>query len=608
MRNLLLRRHQAIIRFQHRSAGVIRWCELTVSTITAIASLLCLICLIIHIGYDHSAYEYRIIKQLLVYCQSIFLINILLGYFIHFRKTLKQSLPIKWLADAAVVLTIIPCFFTTQPDSIFAILYSNKFLYLVIGIYAVITLSQSIFRLVGKRTNPSLLLSCSFVIFIIIGTFLLMLPRCTVSGINFTDSLFVSTSAVCITGLTPIDIPTTFTPMGLLILALLMQIGALGVITFTSFFALFFSGNKSIYNQLMLKDIIYSQSMSALIPTLFYILIFTIIIEVGGALLIWLTVHGTLNMSLSEEMIFAGFHAISAFCNAGFSCYPDGFANTTLLYGNISIYWVMTLLIISGSIGFPILVNVKDAIGEYLSRFWYFLRRQPSKEIRRVHIYNMNTKIVIYTFVLLFVAGAVSFFFLEYNNTLAGMTLWEKITQSVFNSATPRSAGFISVSPDNFLNSTLLIMLFLMWVGGSSQSTAGGIKVNTLATIWLNVRSLLRGQTNPTAFKRTVSPGSLHRAYAVVAVSIFSYLLFSVLLLMLEPDLPPKALLYESMSALFTVGSSLGVTPSLSESSEILLCIAMFVGRVGIISLLMGIVKKKPQHGYTLPSDNIIIN
>ena len=138
-------------------------------------------------------------------------------------------------------------------------------------VYSMVTVSFGIMKMLNRRTNPSLILSASFLIFIFIGSFLLMMPRCTVGGIDYIDSLFVSTSSVCITGLTPVDVSQTFTPLGLLVIAVMIQAGGLGIMTFTSFFALFFSGNASIYNQLMVRDFIYAKSMSSLLPTLLYI-------------------------------------------------------------------------------------------------------------------------------------------------------------------------------------------------------------------------------------------------------------------------------------------------------------------------------------------------
>ncbi|MDE6527983.1 MAG: potassium transporter, partial [Muribaculaceae bacterium] len=250
--------------------------------------------------------------------------------------------------------------------------------------------------MLGKRTNPSLILSASFLLFIIIGAFLLMMPKCTINGINFVDSLFVATSAVCITGLTTVDVSQTFTPTGLVVLAILIQAGGLGVMTFTSFFALFFSGDTSIYSQLMVKDMIYSKTINALLPTLLYILGFTLMIEALGAAAIFACVHGTLGMSTEQEIVFSAFHSLSAFCNAGFSNIEGGLSNPALLHSNQSVYIVASALILAGGIGFPILVNFKTAIGRRGRELWGKITGKGRRN-NPAHLYDLNTKIVLVT-------------------------------------------------------------------------------------------------------------------------------------------------------------------------------------------------------------------
>ena len=231
----------------------------------------------------------------------------------------------------------------------------------------------------------------------------------------------------------------------------------------------------------------------------------------------------------------------------------------------------------------------------------------PFVDDKKVHLFNMNTKIVLTTTGTLFAIGAIGFFILEYDRSLAGMSLCDKITQSVFNSVTPRSAGFSSIAPAQFAAPTLIMILFMMWVGGSAQSTAGGVKVNTLAAIVLNLRSIVKGQSRVVAFRRTIATASIRRANAMVSVSLITYTLLSVIILILEPSLPPRAVLFETCSALFTVGSSLGITAELGPAAETVLCVAMLLGRVGIVSLLSGILShRRAQPHY--PTDNIIIN
>lgn len=287
------------------------------------------------------------------------------------------------------------------------------------------------------------------------------------------------------------------------------------------------------------------------------------------------------------------------------------------LYSEIGIYFLREfalgalycneVAVYAGGIGFPILVNFKEAFIEYFRRLWRRINHR-TKIGRSVHIWNVNTKIALYTTLIIFAVSTVVFFILERNNTLAGMSLYDSIVQSFFNSTTPRSSGFVSVNPANFLNVTLVIVLFLMWIGGASQSTAGGVKVNTFALILLNLKSIILGKDHVTVYDRTIAVGSIRRANAVVAISIVSYTIYSVILLLLEPQLPAKSVLFETSSALFTVGSSLGITSELGMSSKIVLCTAMFLGRVGIISLLIGVTGNRHDYPVKYPTENIIIN
>lgn len=601
----------ALHRFNRRFTGAIDRLLPAIAVLSFIASIGCLVCFTISVGFDNSPRELSRLRAIIHASQVVFLLNIISNILFNTRRLLHETRPIKWIVDIGVLVTLLPLLYPrpVHPWLPFLadILYSNHFLYPVLTAYSIVDISRGVMSMLGRRTNPSLMLSISFLIFILIGSLLLMLPNCTVGSITYVQSLFVSTSAVCITGLTPVDVSATFTPLGLVVIACLVQIGGLGVLTFTSFFALFFAGNTSLYSQMMVRDLVYTKSMKSLLPTLLYIFIFTLIIETVGAVAILLSIHGRLGMTLEQEIYTAAFNSLSAFCNAGFSNIPGGMSNPVLMQSDQSIYWSMSLLIILGSIGFPILVNYHDIIvrrvGATINRV---IRHRADR--MPVHLYDMNTKIVLLTFGIMFVLGAVSFLLLERNNTLAGMGWWQAISQSVFNSVVPRSAGFASVDPSLFLNSTLIIIMFLMWIGGASQSTAGGIKVNTFAAICINLRSIAHNQETVNAFGRRIALSSMRRANAVVALSIITYFFYSVTILTLEPALPARDLLFETASALFTVGSSLGVTSSLGDDSLLVLCTAMFIGRVGVISLMTGIVQSGNHDAIKYPTGNIIIN
>lgn len=574
-------------------------------TIAVAAAIACLTAMTLLMGFDHRPADALLLHAIIRGSQIALLANLL--FRLALSPSSRRSSRLRLITDILLLLTLIPLLYPhpARPwiPLLERIFYSRTVIYSVLAVYSAVTLSYAVMRLPGKRTNPSMLLTLSFLVFIVLGTLVLMLPKCTFSGISFVDALFVSTSAVCITGLTPVDVSVTFTPLGLTVLALLIEIGALGVITFTCFFAVFFTGNQSIFSQLIMRDVIYSKSMSAIFPTMLYILSFTVATEAIGAAAIYAALPDTLAYSPVERLAVAAFHSVSAFCNAGFSNLPDSMANPHLMSGNQMIYWVMSAIIVAGAIGFPILVNFRDAITAKFRRL-----TRSKKRPAAIHLFDMNTKIVIATFTLLFIAGAVGFFFLERSHALRSMSLWEQVSQSVFNSVVPRSAGFSSVSPAGFLPSTLIMVMLLMWVGGGAQSTAGGIKVNTLAAICLNLRSIVTGRERVTAFHRTISLGSIRRANAVVAVSILSFFAYTMLMLILEPQLPARSVVFETLSGLFTVGSSLGITAALGPAAKIVLSTAMLFGRVGIISLVAGLTGTSRRALVNYPTDNLIIN
>ncbi|MDE5701717.1 MAG: potassium transporter, partial [Bacteroides sp.] len=421
------------------------------------------------------------------------------------------------------------------------------------------------------------------------------------SGISWVDALFISTSAVCVTGLTSVDVASTFTASGLVVIVLLIQIGGLGVMTLTSFFAMFFMGNTSVYNQLVVRDMVSSDSLSSLLSTLLHILGFTLAIEGVGMLAIWSDIHATMGMTFQEEAAFAAFHAISAFCNAGFSTLPGNLGNPSVMAGHNPFFIYISLLIILGGIGFPILVNLKGIVLHHLRRAWTFLHTWKWDKHRFYHLYNLNTSIVLIMTFLLLVLGTVSIAFFEWNGAFAGMSVADKWTQAFFNAVCPRTAGFNSVDLTTFGVQTVLIYIFLMWVGGAAQSTAGGIKVNAFAVVVLNLVAVLRGTERVEVFGRELSYDSIRRSNATVVMyaGVLSACVF--VLTLWEPQVPVMALLFECVSALSTVGSSLNLTPTLGDDSKLLVIVQMFIGRVGMITLMLGIVRQKKHTKYRYP-------
>ncbi|CDB83372.1 cation transport protein [Bacteroides clarus CAG:160] len=583
------------------------------TTLTYLASILLIVGLVYEHGFTISVAEAHQLQRLYHGVWIVFLSDISLRIALEYKDTRQTFSKLTWILTFLLYLTLVPVVFH-RPEvegaiqAVWDFLNGRMYHLALLLMLSFLNLSYGLVRLLGRRTNPSLILAVSFLIIILIGTGLLMLPRSTVAGISWVDSLFISTSAVCVTGLTSVDVASTFTTTGFVIIILLIQIGGLGVMTLTSFFAMFFMGNTSLYNQLVVRDMVSSNSLNSLLSTLVYILGFTLAIEGAGMLAIWSDIHGTMGMDIHEELAFSAFHSISAFCNAGFSTLPGNLGNPLLMSGHNPFYIYISLLIILGGIGFPILVNFKDIILYHIRRFWRFLRTWEWDGRRFYHLYNLNTRIVLIVTFLLLVVGTAGIALFEWNASFAGMSVADKWTQAFFNASCPRTAGFSSVDLAGLSVQTLLIYLILMWIGGGSQSTAGGIKVNAFAVVVLNLVAVLRGTERVEVFGRELSYDSIRRSNATVVMSFGVLFVFIFIISILEPNLSLLTVTFECVSAISTVGSSLNATPLLGSDSKLLVALLMFVGRVGLITLMLGIIKQKKNTKYQYPSGQIIIN
>ena len=521
-----------------------------------------------------------------------------------------------WIINGLLMLTLIPIiveFFKIDHNiGLISILGNREAHLLILFLIALIELSNTVITSMGRKTNPALAMAVSFMFIILAGSGLLLMPRCIQPGVHLSwiDSLFTATSAVCVTGLTTIDVPSTFTSFGQMVIIMLIQVGGLGIMTITSFFALFFMSNTSIYSQMLVRDMVSSKSLASLWSTLLNIFGFTAALELAGAVCIFLNIHGTIGLDLRHELFFSVFHSVSAFCNAGFSNYPDGMSAPELMVGgHCWLYVILSLLIILGGIGYPVLVNMKAVVTKRARLIWRWLRGRRYASLSIPNLYDLNTKIVLKTTAVLIVSGTVLIAFFEWDNTFAGMQTHEKLTQAFFNAVSPRTAGFISVNLNSMCLQSIFIYTLLMWIGGASQSTAGGVKVNAFAVAILNIRSILRGSDRVEFAGRAVSTDSIRRANAAVFVSVVVLSFFVFLVTLTDPDLPLKAIVFECVSAFATVGSSLGITSQLQDASKVLLVVLMFIGRVGVVTLAQGLLKQyKNQNYYKLPQDNITIS
>lgn len=588
-----------------------RWWRVMMFAIAAIT----IGAIVVDYGFVLDEQEMTIIHKIYDIAWWVYIVSFTLQLIISLRQINRKSALLTIIFGVLLYLSILPRYVGLSESWmwlgwLWQLLDSKFFLIALLGALSLIEISRGVVSFINKKTNPALLMAACFAVIIVFGALLLLLPRSTLEHIRLpvVDALFVSTSAVCVTGLSPVDVAQTFSLEGQIVIMLLIQIGGLGVMTITSFFAMFFMGGTGLMSQFALRDMVGSDTFSSLISTLLYILGFTFVIEFFGALFLWLTIHGTMGMSIEQELFFSLFHAVSAFCNAGFSTLTGNLGNPLLMEGHSGFYLIISVLIVLGGIGFPILANFKRVLGYYLKVLVGRISHKEQKQPRYIHLTNINTKIVLVMTSALILIGTIVIAILEWDGAFAEMNVWNKIVHSIFNAVTPRTAGFNSVDPTNFSILTLIIIAVLMWIGGGSQSTAGGIKVNTLAVALSNLRAVVRGRNTTTLFNRELSNYSVRRASATIIGSLLTIFIFFVLLVMMEPELSPRGLLFETISAIGTVGLSLNITPLLGADSKVLLSVLMFVGRVGMITVLMSFVSNSAAPKYRLPKDNVIIN
>ena len=492
-------------------------------------------------------------------------------------------------------------------DAFFFSFFNNMgWLYITVITYFIREISTFTFNFNKDFFNPAQLITVSFLSLIIIGAFLLMLPKATYEGISPIDALFTSTSAVCVTGLIVVDTGTYFTPFGQNIILLLIQLGGLGIMTFASYFSYFFRGRSTYENQIMLKDVTNAEKIGEVFNVLKKIVVLTFAIEIVGAIFIYFSINKSLMPVFFDRFIFSIFHSISAFCNAGFSTLSNGLYETEFRF-NYPLQLIIIALFVLGGIGFPLLFNLY----KYLV---YFIKKQvmkiknPKESIYIPWVLNINSRIVLITTSILLVIGTVLFYFFEKENTLAEHSGFGKFVVSFFGAATPRTAGFNSVDMTALNFSTIMIIFILMWIGASPGSTGGGIKTTTFAIATLNFFSIARGKDRVELYKREISDLSIRRAFSIISLSLLVIGSAIFLIASFDGEMTLLSIAFECFSAYSTVGLSLGITPLLSSPSKLVIIATMFIGRVSMLTILIALLRRVKHLNYRYPKEEILIN
>lgn len=461
-------------------------------------------------------------------------------------------------------------------------------------------------RINFKRTvlNPAQLFVLSFLVIILMGAFLLILPNATYEGISFLDALFTSTSAVCVTGLAVVDTGTHFTKFGQTIIMILIQVGGLGILTFASYFSYFFKGGTTYENQLVLSDMTSSRKLGEVFSTLKYIIYITFGIEFFSGILIYTSLDSADFNSQSEKLFFSAFHSISAFCNAGFSTISASLYDSDFRF-NYYLQLVVIFSFVLGGLGFPIVVNILSFFQYKISRLFSF---RSVKSKHRPWVLNLNSRITLITTISITSVAFVGFFILEYNNTLMEHNGFGKFVTALFSATTPRTAGFNTIDTAAMTFPTIMMVFLLMWIGASPQSTGGGIKTSTFAIATLNILSLARGKSRIEVFRREIADVSVKRAFAIISLSLIVIGFAIMLITMFDPEKTLLDIAFECFSAYSTVGLSLGITGVLSDPSKFIIIVVMFVGRISMLSLVIAVFKKVKYTNYSYPKEEITIN
>ncbi|KUG03326.1 potassium uptake protein, integral membrane component, ktrb [hydrocarbon metagenome] len=434
-----------------------------------------------------------------------------------------------------------------------------------------------------ERLNPAQILVAGFFIVIMGGSLLLSTPWAVQEGeVNYLTALFTAASAVCVTGLVVVDTATHWNPFGQFIIMLPFQIGGLGIMSFATFFALILGNNIQLKQRLAMQQAINRSSMEGIVGIFKYLLILSFVIELIGAVILF--IYWLPYMDTGRAVWYSIFHSISAFNNAGFDLFGN-FSSLTAFTGNAVVSFTISFLFIAGSLGFIVVYEI----------FNYRKNRSLS----------LHSRVVLITTLMVLIGGALLFFILEYHHTLQGLTMNEKFITSFFQSSS-RTSGFTTVDLSGSVLPTQMLLMFLMFIGGAPGSTAGGIKVTTLAILILALFSFLKGKRDAEVMERRIALEDLLKAAAIFFLSFGLVFVFAFLLSIGHAE-PFNVILFEVISAVGTVGLSLGMTPELNSFGRLLIIVAMFLGRVGPITIAYSIVYSKKKGEIRYAEDRIMV-
>ena len=457
-------------------------------------------------------------------------------------------------------------------------------------------------RLPRVRLHPAVIFILSFVLLIVVGTWLLSMPLMSTveGGMPLVDAFFTATSATCVTGLMSVDTMTYFTSKGHWVLLFLIQLGGLNFIAFGSFLALASKFGVAVKQHDVIEDFVNSDSLLGSSGTLGKVVAWCLGLEALGAVALMALWSPEVAFNGLGDRIFSSvFHSVSAFNNAGITLFTDGLAHPWVAT-NWLVHWVITVLVFLGALGMVAMFDLFD------------LRKLRERMVQPWKTISFPAKIALYFSVILVVLGTVAFAALEWKGTLAGMSGFGKFTTAVFQSVT-RTSGFNTVDIGAVGMPMLFLLLVLMFIGASSSSTGGGIKTSTLAIVLADVWRTVRGGDHVQIFKRTISAVLRSRAYSVLLFFLVGNLIGVFVLTVTESALVTSGastffdLAFEHVSAMGTVGLSTGITPLLSAGGKVVLAVAMFVGRVGTLTVAFAVGGRTSHSHFKYPEGHTMV-
>lgn len=436
-----------------------------------------------------------------------------------------------------------------------------------------------------QNKSPFRMIILGFLLVILLGSFLLMLPISSQEGqiTPFLEALFTSTSAVCVTGLVIHDTATYWSGFGQLIIIFLIQIGGLGVVTVAGAFAILSGRRIGLMQRSTMQEAISAPNVGGIVRLIWFILKVSLIIELAGALLLYPSFAD--DFGIMKGVWYSLFHSISAFCNAGFDLMGvhAPFSSLSHYSSDPMISIVIPLLIIVGGIGFLTWEDIHS------NRFHF-------------QKYRMQTKVILWVTGILILMPTLYFFFFEFS----GVPVKERILLAFFQAVTPRTAGFNTADLTTMSETGQSLIILLMLIGGSPGSTAGGIKTTTVAILLANTVAVFRRRESPLFFKRRIAFETVSRASTILVMYIVLFLTGGLIISRLE-GIPVLDSLFETASAIGTVGLSLGITSELNTISHVILIVLMFFGRVGGLTLIYATLSKTHQLSSRFPQERITV-